>query len=109
MKRKDILQGVTHRIKTPLGTAYIVVNKQDKDLWEVFVNIGRAGSDISADSEAIGRLVSMILQPPIGDNKERVKRLIGQLEDIKGRPSNEKAKSIGDAVAQVLKKEIGDK
>lgn len=108
MKREDVLHGVTHRIETPLGTAFIIVNKQGHDLWEVFINIGRSGSDVSADSEAIGRLVSMILQPPITDNKERVKRLINQLEDIKGRPTNEKAKSIGDAVAQTLKKEVGE-
>jgi len=105
-QRKDSLEGKTHRIKTPLGTAFIIINKQEGEFWELFINIGRAGSDLSADSEAIGRLVSLVMQPPISDNIQRVRAIINQLEDIKGRPSNEEAKSIADAVAKVLKREI---
>ncbi|OYV58079.1 MAG: hypothetical protein B7X01_04070, partial [Acidiphilium sp. 21-62-4] len=38
---------------------------------EVFVNVGRAGSDIAALAEALGRLISLNLRLPYKDSREK--------------------------------------
>ena len=63
-RRPDLLVGETYRLNTSMGTAYLTVNR-DKITGkpvEVFVNVGKAGSDVMALGEAIGRLVSLALQ-----------------------------------------------
>ena len=41
---------------------YLTVNKQDDLPTEVFIQSGKGGEEIMADSEALGRLVSIALQ-----------------------------------------------
>ena len=54
------VQGVTYGVATPLGTAYITVNINGNDEpFEVFANVGKAGSDTASVSEAMGRLISL--------------------------------------------------
>src|SRR5262245_32524027 len=63
--RPRSLAGRTYRVETPLGTAYVVVNENGAgDPFEVFVSVGKAGSDTMAVAEAMGRLVSLILRMP---------------------------------------------
>jgi ribonucleoside-diphosphate reductase alpha chain len=55
--RPQILPGLTFRESTPLGTAFITVNHTDEgatEPFEVFVRLGKAGSDLEADAEALG-------------------------------------------------------
>ena len=48
-----------------MGTAYITVNSDERgEPFEVFLNVGKAGSEVSAVSEAIGRLISLVLRMP---------------------------------------------
>src|SRR4029450_1663209 len=57
--------GMTFRQSTPLGTAFITVNHTDEgphEPFEVFVRLGKAGSDLEADAEALGRLISLVLR-----------------------------------------------
>ena len=59
------LHGSTYRRLTPLGTAYITVNDTDEgEPFEIFMNVGKAGSDVAAVSEALGRLISLTLRIP---------------------------------------------
>ena len=61
-RRPQHLQGVTYRQPTPLGTAYIIVNStEDGEPFEVFLNVGKAGSDVAAVSEALGRFDQLCL------------------------------------------------
>ncbi|MGH8055972.1 MAG: ribonucleoside reductase class II, partial [Candidatus Entotheonellia bacterium] len=54
------VQGVTYRAATPLGTAFITVNiNGNGEPFEVFANVGKAGSDTASVSEAMGRLISL--------------------------------------------------
>ena len=51
--RPKVVRGATHRVETPVGTAFITVNcDDDGEPLEAFVNIGRAGSDILAMAES---------------------------------------------------------
>ena len=57
--RPRYLKGYTYSIETPVGKAFITINENGGDQpFEVFVNAAKAGSDITADSEALGRLIS---------------------------------------------------
>ena len=45
-----------------MGTAYITMNDDEHGQpFEVFIEIGRGGSDLKAMAEAIGRLASLLL------------------------------------------------
>jgi ribonucleoside-diphosphate reductase alpha chain len=108
--RPPILPGLTFRESTPLGTAFITVNHTDQgpaEPFEVFVRLGKAGSDLEADAEALGRLISLILRlaSPIS-RIARVQEIIGQLEMIGGARSigfgPSRVRSLADSIARVL-------
>ncbi len=112
--RPHVVQGRTYRQETPLGTAFITVNRNGSgEPFEVFINIGKAGSDVAAVAEAIGRLVSLILRLPSPMTPtERVRQVVEQLKDIGGaRPLGfgpTRVRSLPDAIAHVLAEEIGE-
>jgi len=111
--RPRSLSGRTYRIQTPLGTAFIVVNETEGgEPFEVFVSVGKAGSDTMAVAEAMGRLVSLVLRLPSPlSPKRRLEEIIGQLQGIGGgRPLGfgpEKVLSFPDALARVLSEHLG--
>src|ERR687887_2672944 len=65
--RPQVLRGMTYQQETPLGTAYVTINADERDQpYEVFVNQGKTGSDGAAVSVAIGQLTSPDLGLPSG-------------------------------------------
>jgi ribonucleoside-diphosphate reductase alpha chain len=79
--------------------------------FEVFMNVGKAGSDVAAVSEALGRLISLILRLPSPlDENERLQEVIDQLAGIGGGRSlgfgANRVRSLPDAVAQVLREHL---
>ncbi len=102
------LQGSTYRKDTPLGTAYITVNSDDAgEPFEVFLNIGKAGSDVSAVSEAIGRLISLTLRMPAAlPPSERLRWVMDEMAGIGGGRAlgfgANRVRSLPDGVAQVI-------
>jgi ribonucleoside-diphosphate reductase alpha chain len=79
--------------------------------FEVFMNVGKAGSDVAAVSEAVGRLISLVLRLPSPlDENERLKHVIDQLAGIGGGRSlgfgANRVRSLPDAVAQVLREHL---
>jgi ribonucleoside-diphosphate reductase alpha chain len=111
--RPRTMKGVTYRAETPLGTAFVTVNQNGEgEPFEVFAGVGKAGSDTSAVSEAIGRLISMILRLPSPMSpRERVEQIVNQLSGIGGRRQmgfgKDRVRSLPDAIAQVLAEHIG--
>jgi ribonucleoside-diphosphate reductase alpha chain len=108
--RPPLLPGLTFRQSTPLGTAFITVNHTDQgphEPFEVFVRLGKAGSDLEADAEALGRLISLILRLSSPTSRvARVQEIIGQLEMIGGAHSIHfgpaRVRSLADGIARVL-------
>src|SRR4029450_9213235 len=102
--------GMTFRQSTPLGTAFITVNHADQGLhepFEVFVRLGKAGSDLEADGEALGRLISLILRLSSALSRGGgVHEIIEQLEMIGGAHSiyfgPARVRSLADGIARVL-------
>jgi ribonucleoside-diphosphate reductase alpha chain len=111
--RPHRLKGETYRLDTPLGTAYITVNANgDGEPFEVFLNVGKAGSDTAAVAEAIGRLISIVLRVPSPlSATRRLKQVVRQLKGIGGgRPlgfGRDRVRSLPDGVAQVLAEHLG--
>ncbi len=113
-RRPDRLHGFTYRQPTPLGTAYITVNGAETgEPFEVFLNVGKAGSDVAAVAEALGRLMSYILRMPSPlDPEERLQQIVYQLGGIGGgRPLGfgpQRVRSLPDAIAQVLSEYLNE-
>lgn len=114
--RETSLGGRTYRKATPIGTAYVTVNSDglgEDEPFEVFLNVAKVGSDVAADAEGLGRLISLILRMPSPlMPKERARAIITQLKGIgSGRSlgfGKNRVMSLPDAVAQVLEEHIGD-
>lgn len=113
LERPMRVDGATYRISTPLGVAFITVNQDDKgNPFEVFITIGKAGSEVAAMAEALGRMISTTLRfgnhlPPL----ERAREIVEQLRGIGGGRSvgfgPNKIKSLPDAVARAMSMHFG--
>lgn len=104
------LAGNTYKVHTPQGKAFITVNRDENGYpFEVFVSVGKAGSDLTALSEALGRLLSGWLRAS-HDPTSTVKEIVSQLKGIGGSRSvgfgPNRVSSVPDAVAQVLADEF---
>ena len=105
--RPPVLHGYTRNIKAPEGTVNITVNSDEEGPLEVFVNVGRAGSDVAALAEALGRLISLALRlpSPMGQ-EERLREMVLQLRGIGGSRAigfgPEQVRSLPDAVGKAL-------
>lgn len=112
--RPKRLQGATYRKETPLGSAYITVNSDERsEPFEVFLNVGKAGSEVSAVSEAMGRLISLVLRMPASlPPSERLRWVMDEMAGIGGgRPLGfgaNRVRSLPDGVAQVLAEHLSD-
>lgn len=101
-------RGYTLSKATPSGTAHITMNEDEEGHpFEVFLEIGKAGSDIKAMAEAMGRLMSLILRiaSPVSP-LERVREIAKQISGIGGARSygfgKRRVLSLPDAVGQAL-------
>ncbi|MBI4247001.1 MAG: ribonucleoside reductase class II [Candidatus Rokubacteria bacterium] len=111
--RPRSLKGSTYRTETPIGTAYITVNDTLEDeAFEVFVQVGKGGSDTMAVAEALGRLISLVLRLPSPlTAQRRLEEVFSQLSRFGGgQPTGfglAKILSLPDAVARTLAEHIG--
>ena len=65
-RRPSMLKGRTMKMQSPLGDLYVTINEDAAGKpFEVFCTVGKAGGAAMADSEAIGRLVSLSLRSGI--------------------------------------------
>jgi ribonucleoside-diphosphate reductase alpha chain len=100
-------------METPIGTAFITVNDNGGgEPFEVFVQVGKGGSDTMAVAEALGRLVSLVLRLPSPlTPRRRLEEAISQLSRIGGgQPTGfgaAKVLSLPDALARTLAEHIG--
>ena len=114
-ERPMILRGRTYKVATPVGEAFITINRDEQGQpFEVFVTVGRGGMHTMADAEAMGRLVSLSLRLARGaketDPKAVAKKIVNQLRGIGGANSvgfgKNRVMSLGDAIAKVLAEDL---
>ncbi|PIR79793.1 MAG: ribonucleoside-diphosphate reductase, adenosylcobalamin-dependent [Candidatus Levybacteria bacterium CG10_big_fil_rev_8_21_14_0_10_35_13] len=106
--RPMMVEGVTYGTETPVGKTYITINHDEKKQpFEVFITVGKSGSDVAAMADALGRMISLNLRlngqlAP----RERVRQVVAQLIGIGGARSvgfgENRVRSLPDAVAKVL-------
>ena len=107
--------GSTYKLQTPVGTAFVTINQDDTgDPLEIFVNVGKAGSDVAAMAEALGRTISTALRLRGNlTSKERAYEIAKQLSGIGGRRSvgfgPNKIRSLPDAISAALSYHYGFK
>ena len=113
--RPMMVHGATYQIETPVGAAFVTINTdENNEPLEIFINVGKAGSDVTAMAEALGRLASLVLrfQSSISTT-ERTKQIFNQLIGIGGSKSlgfgDKKVRSLPDAIAKVLAMHFGYK
>jgi ribonucleoside-diphosphate reductase alpha chain len=106
--RPEILNGQTIKVRSPFGTMFVTINTNgDNQPFELFLNVGKCGSDVCADAEAIGRLCSLLLRipSPVPEEK-RIELIVNSLTGIGGNGDvlfgAKRIRSLPDAVAYAL-------
>ena len=111
--RPRAAEGVTYRMPTPLGTMFTTITRNPGGQpFEVFMQVGKAGSDTASVTEALGRLISLILRLPSAlPPADRLQEVVDQLSGIGGGRQlgigRNRVRSLPDAVAQVLAEFLG--
>ncbi len=99
--------GVRYRYPTNLGTAHVMITDDERGPRELFTTIGKAGSDISALTQAIGRLVSTALGHGVP-----AAEIARQLLNITSEPVPHDGgwvKSVPDAIGQALARYLAER
>jgi ribonucleotide reductase alpha subunit len=105
--RPPVVHGYTRQVSAPEGKINVTINSDEHGPLEVFVNVGKAGSDIAALAEALGRLISLNLRilSPLSQT-DRAREIAEQLRGIGGSRSvgfgMQQVRSLPDAVARAL-------
>lgn len=114
--RPSRLSGRTYRMATPVGATYVTVNENGHGYgqpFELFIHTAKAGSETAAVSEAIGRLMSLILRQtgPVSP-RDRIREMVRQLRGIGGARQMgfgpNRVASLPDGIAQVLEEYLAD-
>jgi len=106
--RPSITNGYTEQIRTAEGTLFVTINEDVDGLCEVFASIGKSGGGAAAQSEAIGRLISLALRSGIAPRE-----IVKQLKGISG-PNpiwheGELIRSTPDAIGKALERYLDRK
>jgi ribonucleoside-diphosphate reductase alpha chain len=101
-KRPQVLRGTTRKMNSPLGDVYVTINEDESHHpFEVFATLGKAGSIAMADTEAIGRLISLALRfgIPVSEVHQQLR---GISSDRAVGFGQNKVLSVPDAIAQAI-------
>lgn len=101
--RPKITRGYTEQMMTGAGTLYVTINEDEQGLCEVFASIGKSGGSGAAQSEAIGRLISLALRSGVDPSQ-----IVAQLKGITG-PNpvwyeGDLIRSMPDAIGRCLER-----
>lgn len=111
--RPFMVKGATYKMHTPAGKAFVTINEDESgEPLEVFITVGKAGSDIAAIAEALGRMISTTLRMRgVVSSKKRALEISEQLSGIGGRRSvgfgANRIMSLPDAIGIALATHYG--
>lgn len=100
-ERPQALMGKTVKMSVAQGNLYVTANFDSESVKEVFIDLGKAGSEEKSYCEALGRLISKYLQRG-GDIREVVRSLKGIRSNNVIWAGGLKLYSIPDAIAKAL-------
>ncbi|MCJ7829526.1 adenosylcobalamin-dependent ribonucleoside-diphosphate reductase, partial [Patescibacteria group bacterium] len=114
-KINDVRYGRTWSIHTPVGKLHATINEDEEgNPYEIFFNVGKAGGDILAVAEGLGRLISLTLRTtPPKLSLSKLKMIKEQIAGISGSSSigfgSQKVRSLPDAIAKVIEYYLEEK
>ncbi len=101
-----VVFGKTIKESTPWGSIYITLNFDGSDPFEIFINVGKSGSELKAMTEALSRVISIGLR-----SGSKLEDFIDTLKGLSGKEywmfefdDQRVARSIPDAIALLLEK-----
>jgi hypothetical protein len=100
--RPAVLKGTTRKLRSAMGDVFVTINVDESgEPFEVFAAVGKAGSALMADVEAICRLASLGLRfcVPV---EEIYQQLRGISSDRTSGFGATKVLSVADAIAQAI-------
>lgn len=101
--RPKTITGQIVKTKTGSGTLYTSIGLDENEMpVELFINISKHGSEISAFSEALGRVISIALQHNV-PVESLAETIIGIIGDKPTWDNGKLIKSIPDAIGRILK------
>lgn len=102
--------GYTHSAMTHMGRVHVTLNFDESsgEPFDVFLRLSKAGTDIDADTDAMGRLISLILRLNSGVSpRRRLELAIEQISGISCHTSvgfgPERVSSLPDGIAKCLR------
>jgi len=114
-KISEVRYGRTWSIQTPVGTLHVTINDDEEgNPYEIFFNVGKAGGDILAVAEGLGRLISLTLRTtPPKLALQRLKMIMEQIASIGGSSSvgfgPKKVRSLPDGIAKAIQYYLEEK
>ncbi|MBQ9528482.1 MAG: adenosylcobalamin-dependent ribonucleoside-diphosphate reductase [Fretibacterium sp.] len=101
-----VVFGKTIKESTPWGSIYITLNFDGANPFEIFINVGKSGSELKAMTEALSRVISIGLRSGsrLEDFIDTLKGLSGKEYWMFGFDEEHVARSIPDAIALLLEK-----
>jgi ribonucleoside-diphosphate reductase alpha chain len=101
-----VVFGKTIKENTPWGSIYVTLNFDREEPFEVFVTIGKSGSELKAMTEALSRTISIALRSgsKLEDVIATLRGLSGKEYWMFGFDESHVARSIPDAIAVLLEK-----
>lgn len=113
--RENKLHAIVLKGKTPYGSVFITISEDPSGFpFEVFITIGKSGSDLQAQAESMGRMFSLALQSQSVENRlDMLRILTDQNRGIGGSRSYgfgpNRVSSFPDAVAKIIEEYISPK
>ena len=114
-KINEVRYGRTWSIHTPVGTLHVTINDDEEgNPYEIFFNVGKAGGDILAVAEGLGRLISLALRTtPPKLALQKLKMVMEQIISIGGSSSvgfgPRKVRSLPDGIAKAIQYYLEEK
>jgi len=111
----EFRRGSTWSLTTPVGTLHATINEdQEGNPLETFFNVGKAGGDILAIAEGLGRLISLDLRTT--SPKLAIQKLQMIIEQLSGIGSSfsvgfgaKRVRSLPDGIAKILQNYLSEK
>ncbi len=99
--RTSRLRGLTVRKTTPMGNLFLTLNLRSGHPFELFAQIGKAGSDVTAFTEAIARLISLAFRCGVDPTAVADQLIgIGGSRSVGFGPN--RVRSVPDAIGQFI-------